>query len=98
MPRWLPSPSKHPTPSAPATKLAMRNPSPASGCSMKKSGFSLFLVVALLAMLVGGNRLYAMLVAGSNHHLAKSDCASCHLSGKNVSPEQAGKLIASQEA
>ncbi|MDP3844458.1 MAG: cytochrome c3 family protein [Oxalobacteraceae bacterium] len=65
---------------------------------MKKSGFSLFVVVALFAMLAGGSRLYAMLVADSSQHLAKSDCAGCHMAGKNVSPQQAGLLIASQEA
>lgn len=65
---------------------------------MKKSGFNLFIALALLMMLAGGNRLYAMLTANSNQHLAKSDCANCHMAGQNVNPQQAGMLIASQEA
>lgn len=65
---------------------------------MKKSGFSLFAAIALLVMLAGGNRLYAMLASDSSPHLAKSECAGCHMAGKNVSPQQAGMLTASQEA
>jgi predicted CXXCH cytochrome family protein len=64
---------------------------------MKKSGFSLVIALVLLAMLAGGNRLYAMLIVNSSQHLAKSDCVSCHMAGKNVSQQQAGMLIASQE-
>lgn len=65
---------------------------------MKKSGSSVLIALALLATLAVGSRLYAVLLADSKQHLAKSDCASCHLAGKNVNPEQAGMLIASQES
>lgn len=65
---------------------------------MKKYGFSLVVGLALLVLLIGGNRLYAMLGTNSSGHLAKSDCTSCHMAGKNVSAQQASMLIASQEA
>lgn len=64
---------------------------------MKKYGFKLVLALALLAALLGGAGLYAMLANGKVH-LAQSDCAGCHMAGKNVGAEQAGMLSASQEA
>lgn len=65
---------------------------------MKKYGFSLVVALAVLVLLLGGNRLYAMLKTNSSQHLAKSDCTSCHMAGKDVSAQQAGMLTASQEA
>lgn len=57
---------------------------------------------ALLALacvvLAAGGKLYAMYAAGSGQHLENSDCASCHLGGKSVTPQQAGLLRSSQEA
>lgn len=64
---------------------------------MPKSSFKP-LVVLLLVLLIAGSQLYAMLAAKGRQHLATSDCGSCHLAGKNVSPQQAGMLVASQEA
>lgn len=47
----------------------------------------LFCVVAVLYAAFGGKP-----------HLSGIDCGGCHLSGKEVRPEQASKLVASQEA
>ena len=42
-----------------------------------------------------GTMLYAAI--GGKPHLSGIDCGSCHLAGKEVRPEQASKLVASQE-
>lgn len=55
-------------------------------------------------MLAGGSAalffaaalLYAAL--GARPHLSGIDCGGCHLAGKEVKPEQASQLLASQEA
>jgi predicted CXXCH cytochrome family protein len=65
--------------------------------SMKKSGFRFLAVLLLFAAFAGGTRLYAMFTAGSVGHLSKSDCAGCHLAGKNVNAQQAAMLTTSQE-
>lgn len=61
---------------------------------MKKHALKLLLVLA--ALLCGGLP-FAMFTAGSPH-LDKSECGSCHLAGKSVTPQQAGMLTASQES
>lgn len=65
---------------------------------MKKYGFKLLAALALLTLLALGSQLYAMLGANSGGHLAQSDCSTCHMEGKNVSAQQAGMLVASQES
>lgn len=63
---------------------------------MRKSAFKLALALLLLALLAAG-ALHAVLGSGSPFHLDKSDCAGCHLGGRNVTVQQAGMLTASQE-
>lgn len=50
-------------------------------------GAALFWAVAVVYAAIGGKP-----------HLSGIDCDTCHLSGKEVRPEQASKLVASQEA
>ena len=54
---------------------------------------ALALAVPALLLLAAG-MLHAALRGG---HLDKSDCASCHLAGREVLPQQAGLLTANQE-
>jgi predicted CXXCH cytochrome family protein len=64
---------------------------------MKKSAFKLLpAAFALLGALALGT--YAVLPGSGQTHLQKEDCTTCHLGGKNVTPQQAGMLMASQEA
>lgn len=65
---------------------------------MRKSGYKIAAVLVVLAILAGGQALHEMLANGSAGHLDKADCADCHLGGKNVTAQQAGMLVASQEA
>jgi len=66
---------------------------------MKKSAYSLVLVALLmLAVLAGGSLLHAQLTGTGQTHLQKEDCGSCHLGGRDVTPQQAGMLLGSQEA
>lgn len=64
---------------------------------MPRSNFK-FVAALMLALLMAGHQLHAVLTSRDRQHLAASDCGSCHLAGKNVSPQQAGLLLASQEA
>jgi predicted CXXCH cytochrome family protein len=64
---------------------------------MQKSSFSLLAIALGLAALVAAGALHAVLGGSASVHLDKSDCALCHLAGKNVSAQQAGILVASQE-
>lgn len=50
-----------------------------------------------LVLLLAAGRLHPMQDSGARAHLGKSDCAICHLGGKDVTPQQAGMLTASQE-
>lgn len=60
---------------------------------MQKSGCSLLLMLLLAAAAA----LYALAGPIAGSHLDKSDCAQCHLAGANVTAQQAGILVASQE-
>jgi predicted CXXCH cytochrome family protein len=62
---------------------------------MRKRCFSLLLAAGALALASGV--LHAVLGAGPKGHLEGSDCAQCHLGGRNVDAQQAGMLVASQE-
>jgi predicted CXXCH cytochrome family protein len=53
------------------------------------------LLLLLLAMVGLAGLLHA--VAGGGAHLEQSDCASCHMAGKNVTPQLATMLLSSQE-
>ena len=64
---------------------------------MKKYAFRLA-AAALLAMLALGSVLHASLTGTAQTHLQKEDCAGCHLGGRNVTAQQAGMLVGSQEA
>ena len=61
---------------------------------MKKFAFRLLVGFATLA---AGGPSHAMFALGTSQHLEKSDCALCHLASKNITAQQAGILIASQE-
>lgn len=58
--------------------------------------FSCRLLLLLALGLAAAGALYA--IAGAGAHLDKSNCAQCHLAGMNVTAQQAGLLVASQEA
>ena len=64
---------------------------------MQKLTFRLLAMFAVLSALAVAGALHATLTAGTTQHLGKSDCAQCHLPGKNVTPQQASMLTASQE-
>lgn len=64
---------------------------------MKKSAFRLLAAILSLAALAAGTLLHATLTGGGQMHLQKEDCASCHLGGRNVTAQQAGMLVGSQE-
>ncbi|HEY0844615.1 MAG TPA: cytochrome c3 family protein [Noviherbaspirillum sp.] len=65
---------------------------------MQKPGSKLFYVVALLLGLAATAVLQASLPGAGKVHLQKDDCAGCHLGGRDVTPQQAGMLVGSQEA
>ena len=65
---------------------------------MKKFGFKLLAMFAVLAALAAAGALHARFTAGAEQHLGNSDCAVCHLAGKNVTAQQAYMLSSSQEA
>ena len=65
---------------------------------MKKFAFRAIAVLGLLAGMLLAGALNAMYNPSTVQHLAESDCAVCHLAGKNVTAQQAGLLTASQEA
>jgi predicted CXXCH cytochrome family protein len=64
---------------------------------MQKSSFSRLAIALALAALVAAGALHAVLGGTAKAHLDKSDCALCHLAGKDVTVQQAGILLASQE-
>lgn len=64
---------------------------------MKTSAFRSLALLALLA-LAAATLLNASRPGSGHTHLQKEDCASCHLGGKDVTPQQAGMLVGSQEA
>ena len=64
---------------------------------MQKLTYRLLAMFAVLSALAVAGALHATLTGGTSQHLGKSDCALCHLPGKNVTPQQASMLTASQE-
>ncbi|QDZ27732.1 cytochrome c3 family protein [Noviherbaspirillum sp. UKPF54] len=64
---------------------------------MKKPAFSVLVALSLLLALFAGGLPFAMFNGSGNRHLETADCATCHLAGKSVTPQQAGMLVASQE-
>lgn len=54
--------------------------------------------VFVLAMLALAGLLHAVVGVGGGAHLEQSDCASCHMAGKSVTPQLATMLLSSQEA
>lgn len=65
---------------------------------MTKSAFRLVTVLLLLAAIAAGALLHATLPGAGKVHLQKEECAGCHLGGRDVTPQQAGMLVGSQEA
>lgn len=64
---------------------------------MRTRRFSIPLaILALLMLLMAASALHAVLGAGG--HLDNTDCAVCHLGGRNGAAQQPGTLVASQEA
>lgn len=65
---------------------------------MERSVYRALTALAVLALFAMGTLLHANRPGSAHSHLQKEDCASCHLGGKDVSPQQAGLLVGSQEA
>jgi predicted CXXCH cytochrome family protein len=65
---------------------------------MKKPVFKLLATLVVLAGMAAWGSLHAMFTPGATGaHLQTSNCASCHLAGKDVTAQTAGVLTASQE-
>jgi predicted CXXCH cytochrome family protein len=64
---------------------------------MKKFA-SRLVAFAILAIAAAGALLHASRPGSGQTHLQKEDCATCHLGGKDVTPQQAGMLVSTQEA
>jgi predicted CXXCH cytochrome family protein len=54
--------------------------------------------VLALAIVAAGGLAYAVFGSGGGQHLQNTDCAGCHLGGKNAVGQQAAMLVGSQEA
>lgn len=65
---------------------------------MKKPTFKLAATLTLFIALAGIGGLYAAMDAAVHQHLSNSNCATCHLAGKNAKGENAAMLTANQEA
>lgn len=63
---------------------------------MKTSAYKLLAAIVMLAAIAAGT-LHATRSGPAQTHLQKEDCALCHLASRNVTPQQAGMLVASQE-
>lgn len=59
---------------------------------------SRILVLIALTVLAAGSLLHASLTGSGQAHMQKEDCGSCHLGGRDVTAQQAGMLLGSQEA
>lgn len=57
-----------------------------------------FIALLALAVIAAGSLLHASLTGTGQTHLQKEDCTACHLGGRDVTPQQAGMLLGSQEA
>lgn len=66
--------------------------------SSRISPARLLAAIVVLLALAAGAVLHAQLPGAGKAHLQKEDCAGCHLGGKDVTPQQAGMLVGSQEA